>query len=920
MPVEIRFDANQHYQIDAINSIVDLFAGQEAADQGFRTTEFDRGNTLDVFQEVVFGNSLSLDPSTLKANLHRVQDRPVLQEDGSQRPAIDVELRQDLDTKAVDLDFSVEMETGTGKTYVYLRTIAELNKKYGYTKFVIVVPSVAIREGVLSSLRLLKDHIRGLYDGLQFDSYVWESRFPTRLHQFATASHLQIMVINIDSFTKDTNIINKVDPDRLNGYAPIEYLRACNPIVIMDEPQNMETPIRQEAIRSLSPLFRLRYSATHKDLKHLVYRLTPVDAYDLRLVKRIGVLSITKDEDLSDAYVEVTKINATSSGVTATARIHKAGSKGTKLTQVTLRKDDDLYELSGNRSVYAGWMIEDIHAEHDGKSGEVEFSNGRKVREGLGTSNETEQHQRLMLRQAVESHFEKELQLTLKHRRGIVQAAIKPLTLFFIDKVANYHPANSKLRQWFEQEYEFFKSDPRFRSLQMPDVSVVHDGYFALAAKGEPKDITFGRDTKDAESAFERIMRNKETLLSFDEPLRFIFSHSALVEGWDNPNVFTICNLQDGRSEMRKRQQIGRGLRLPVMEDGERCRVDDINMVTVIANEEFSKFAEDLQKEIEDETGVSFAGRISNLKQDKIKLRLKEEVLIDPIFQKLWEKISRKTTYTLKFKTDDVVVEAVERINAMEKLEPIKFRITKAELDISYEGVTAGDARDRGTVELEGARKLPDVVGELSRRVPLSRATIVRILKEINNLDEVKVNPAVFIDQVEAAIDQALYNQVAEGIVYAPRGNERWSAELFRTWHQEETVAKSHFVVAVSKSITDQVVCDSNVEVSFANFLEQRDDVPLFLKLPHWFKIDTPLGNYNPDWALVRREHEGTYLYLVRETKGADRIEKLQWESEGWKIKFGEAHFRALKVDYFFHYDPEVLVEVSPNFAAHKGG
>ena len=920
MPIEIKFEANQQYQLDAINGVLDLFAGQEGLPQGF-TTSTDLGGVGSgaLFDEIVFGNSLSIEDSTIEANLRRVQNRPVLQGDGSESPAIAADLRSAFTPGSSGLDFSVEMETGTGKTYVYLRTIAELNRKYGYTKFVIVVPSVAIREGVLSNLRLLREHIRELYDGLQFDAYVWDPKFSTRAHQFATASHLQIMVVNIDSFTKETNIFQKVDPDRLNGYAPAEWVRACHPIVVMDEPQNMETPIRQEAIRSLSPLLRLRYSATHKDLKHLVYRLTPVDAYDLRLVKRIGVLSITKDEDFNDAYVEVIRINATPGAITATARIHKAGAKGTHLTQVTLRKDDDLYELSGERSVYAGWLIEDIHAGQDGNPGLVEFSNGRRVRQGLGTSSETEQHQRLMLRQAVESHFEKELQLKLNLRRGIVPAAIKPLTLFFIDKVANYHPPSSKFRQWFEQEYEFFRSDARFRSLDMPDVSVVHDGYFATSTKGEPKDITFGRDTKDAESAFERIMRNKEKLLSFEEPLRFIFSHSALVEGWDNPNVFTVCNLQDGRSEMRKRQQIGRGLRLPVMDNGERCREDGVNLLTVIAHEEFSKFAGDLQKEIEDETGVSFTGRISDLKKDKIKLTLKEQVLKDPIFQQLWDKISRKTTYQLKFDTDDVVAEAVTRINTMEKLEPIRFRIYKTEVDIENEGVLAGDTRDRGTVEVEGARQLPDVVGELSRRVPLSRVTIVRTLREIENLDQVKVNPAVFIDQVEAAMSQALYSQVVKGIVYTPRGNERWSAELFKTSHQDETVSKSDLVVAVSRSVTDKGVCDSKVEVAFAQFLEKRDDVPLFLKLPHWFKIDTPLGNYNPDWAFVREEPQGHYLYLVRETKGTDVIENLQWESEGWKIKFGEAHFDALKVNYFFHNDPNVLIEVYPDSATNRG-
>lgn len=921
MAIAVKFEANQQYQLDAINSVVELFAGQEGLSHGLMTApeNDDSSDALFDFDEVVFGNSLALDDLTLETNLRRVQDRPVLQDDGSEVPAIASSLRVDLTPGPTGLDFSVEMETGTGKTYVYLRTIAELNRKYGYTKFVIVVPSIAIREGVLSSLRMLTEHIRELYDGLQFNSYVWDPRFPTRAHQFATASHLQIMVINIDSFTKETNIINKVEPDKLNGFAPIEYLRACRPIVIMDEPQNMETPIRQEAIGSLSPLFRLRYSATHKDLKHLVYRLTPVDAYDLRFVKRIGVLSITKDQDLNDAYVEVTKIIATPGNVTATAKIHKATRQGTKATQVTLRKASDLYEESGRRSIYEGWMIEDIHAGQDGRPGFVEFSNGRMVREGVGAGSETEQHQRLMIRQSVVSHFEKELQLKLQHSRGILPAPVKPLTLFFIDRVANYAPFEGKFRQWFEQEYEFVRTDARFRSLAMPAVADVHDGYFATTPGGVPKDITFGRDTKDAENAFERIMRNKEKLISFEEPLRFIFSHSALVEGWDSPNVFTICNLQDGRSEMRKRQQIGRGLRLPVMSNGERCRVDEINMVTVIAYEEFSKFADDLQKEIEEETGVSFADRISDLKKDKIKLRLKEQVLDDPIFQQLWDKISAKTTYQLKFETNDVVAEAVKRINAMEKLEPIKFRISKTEVSIKADGVGPGDSYDRGTVGVEGARKLPDVVGELSRRLPLSRATVIRILKAIDDLDQVKTNPSVFVDQVEAAVNQALYSEVAKGIVYTPNGNQRWSAELFRTAHQSETVAKPDLVVPTSKSLVDRIVCDSKIEVAFAQFLEQRHDVPLFLKLPHWFKIGTPLGNYNPDWAFIRKHSEGHHLYLVRETKGTDVIENLQWEAEGWKIKFGAAHFHALKVDYYFHRDPNILIEPRPDLGAFAG-
>jgi len=908
MAIDIKFDANQQYQRDAIDSVTELFAGQESLEQGVSVPGFGPEGTFESFQELVFGNSLLLAPETVRANLRRVQDRPVASEDGSAMPAISEPLRRALENGEMPLEFSVEMETGTGKTYVYLRTIAELHRKYGFSKFVILVPSVAIREGVLSSLRLLREHIADIYDGLQYDYYVYESSALTRVRQFATAAHLQIMVINIAAMTGDANsrIIHR-PTDAMGGYAPIEFLRACRPVVIMDEPQSLDGPTQKPAIDELRPLFRVGYSATPPAEKsglpqaHLVYRLTPVDAYAARLVKRIGVLSITKDDDVNEAFVEVTKITPTSTTVTATAVIHKATRQGTKPTRVTLHKDDDLYELSGSRDLYKGWVVEDIHADN----GVVEFGNGRKVAVGTSTSEADEQQLRLMLRQAIESHFEKELQLRLHKRRGLIASGIKPLTLFFIEKVDHYAPAGAKLRVWFEEEYADLVNDGRFNALAMPPVEDVHDGYFAETSRGIAKEVR--ADSKDAASAFARIMQKKEELLSFEEPLRFIFSHSALAEGWDNPNVFTICNLQDGKSTMRKRQQVGRGLRLPVMENGERCHDEDINLLTVIAKEPFATFAGALQKEIEDETGVSFSGRIINLKK-KRKLRLKEEVLNSSLFKKLWENISPQTLYRLRFSTDAVVSDAVARINTIPDLEPVKFRVSKSAVDMTMSGLTGSDTRDRGEVLAEGARKIPDVVGELCRRLPLSRATIVRILRECDRLDQVKVNPAVFIDHVADAINHALYNQLTDGIVYH-RSGHAWSADLFREQHQEQTVAPR--VVAVDHSVTDCIVCDSEVEETFARLLDQRPDVPLFLKLPGWFKIPTPLGNYNPDWAIVREEPTGKFVYLVRETKGGSDIDKLRFEAEGWKIKFGSAHFRALRVDYAFGNDFKVLIEPS---------
>lgn len=909
MSVEIKFDGGQRYQLDAIDAVLEVFNGNEESGLSEVVDLMLEDGTLDALDRVVIGNELVLSSEQLRRNLRAIQDKPVPTEDGGEVPAIPEDLRQNwIDGETVP-DLSVEMETGTGKTYVYIRTCLEMHRRYGFSKFVIVVPGVAIREGVKSSLLLLRPHFKELYPDSQYEFMVWDSTRRQMASDYVRDSGLKIMVINLEAFKREDNIFRRKDPEFNGGYAPQELVSAARPVVIMDEPQNMESESSKKAIDSLAPLAKLRYSATHIDSKHLVYRLTPIDAYDLRLVKRIGVLSVTKDEDLNGAYIEVSKITATSGGVTATAKIFKTNAGKTKLTQITLRKDMDLFEESGQRDVYQGWLVEDIYAGQDGARGYVEFGNGTHISEGVGATTEEDQHHRLMLRQAIESHFEKELQLKFQLRRGLIASAMKPLTLFFIDSVANYHPAGGKLRQWFEQEYEVVRANARFRSLDMPGIDVVHDGYFAVSNKGVPEDVSSrGLESVKVASALERIMKAKEKLLSFEEPLRFIFSYAALAEGWDNPNVFTICNLQHGRSEMRKRQQIGRGLRLPVMVNGERCRNDDINVVTVIAHEDFSKFVGDLQKEIEDDIGIKFTGRIVNLKKDKIKLQLKERVLLDPQFVELWDKISRKTMYELAFSTDDVVRDAVRRINAMPTIEPIKFRITRHVVGINAEGITSGDTQDRGAVEVDGARKLPDVVGELTRRVPLTRATIVRILSEIANLNQVKLNPSVFIDQVEGAMKDALYAQEAAGIVYKPTGDS-WRAELFREWHQSETIAPASMVVDVTKSITDKIVCDSGIEKAFARFLENREDVPLFIKLPHWFKIDTPLHRYNPDWAFVREHPEGKYLYLVRETKGTDKLDDLQWESEGWKIQFGTAHFERLRVDYSWGKDPHVLIE-----------
>lgn len=900
--VQPKFDANQQFQLDAIAAVTELFAGADADEPGFMSRTLSDDEALPTFNEPVYGNSLTLSRVTLQQNLRRVQDRVRhTLDDGGEICAVPEDMRKGFAFGETPDDFGIEMETGTGKTYVYLRSIAELNQKYGFNKFVVVVPSVAIREGVMSSLAQLKEHLGTEYDGLQFDHFVYDSNKVTQVRNYATTPSLQIMVINIQSFSAATNIMNR--PHESTGwYAPIEFLRACRPIVIMDEPQSLGGPTQVAAINALDPLFKLRYSATHRTLPHMVYRLTPVDAYDLNLVKHINVLSITQDHDLNEAFIEITNITGSATDVTATATIHKSGNLGTAPTQVTLHKDDDLRELSGGREVYDGWIVEHIHAD----LGLVEFGNGEVVAlKGSNRQQATDQLQRLMIRHAIEAHLDKESDLYIREQYGTIPAPLKPLTLFFVDRVAHYSPADGKFRVWFNEEWERLRRDGRYNYLPVAQIGIdeIHDGYFAVDRQGKAKDIR-GTETKDAETAFVKIMQKKGELISPTEPLRFIFSHSGLAEGWDNPNVFTICNLQDGKSEMRKRQQIGRGLRLPVMANGERSHDEGVNQLTVIANESFAKFAEGLQKEIEEETGVKFERRIGN-KREKKPIALKREVLDDPLFKALWDQISQRTTFRVNFDTDKVAAEAIARIDAMDKIEPVKFRIGKSKVNLSQHGVESGDSSGGTTEVLEGARRIPDVVGELTRRVPLSRATIVRILNECSRLDEVKVNPSVFIDQVVEAMNDALYNAVADGIVYTPTG-ERWVAKNFETYHQRESISPR--VLDVEKTVTDRIALDSGVEETFARFLEDSKSVKFYLKLPGWFLVPTPLGNYNPDWAIVRQEDGGDRLYLVRETKGSNVLESLQWEHEQFKIKFGAAHFSALRVDFSFGSDPQRLL------------
>jgi type III restriction enzyme len=896
MTVHIRFEAGQGFQLEAIDAVSSLLNGwnKELAQATEEIEETDE-NALFTVAHAVFGNEWGIDDAELLANAIQVQSRTRQNEVGERVDVIPQDSRIRAGSSEKLRDFSIEMETGTGKTYVYLRTAVELFLKYGLAKFVIVVPSVAIREGVVASLTLMKQHFRDIYAGVQYDSYVYDSKNVNRLRQFATAKHLQILVMNIQAFNKDSNIIMR-EADGLQGMKPIDFITSVKPIVIMDEPQKLDGPMQKLAIEGLNPLFRLRYSATHKDAHCMLFKLGPVDAYERKLVKRIEVLSMSAEEDLNTAFVHLLKVNVSSGAPTATVIINTHERR----VQKTIRKDDNLVDITGMQ-VYDGWLVEDIQAATDNQAAILQFGNGRTLQANENTDVEKGWWQHAQIRATIVSHLETELRLKNAARNAEIQP-IKPLTLFFIDQVANYDPEDGQFKVWFDDLWEeILRDDRRFRNLDLPASGAeVRAGYFATT-KGKAKDTN--GDSADDAAAYDLIMRNKEQLLSPEEPVRFIFSHSALSEGWDNPNVFTICNMQDGKSVMRRRQQIGRGLRLPVMANGERNRNHTFNILTIIASEPFEKYAAALQKEIEEETGESFAGKIQPARKRKA-LKLKEDYRTIPGFSELWAKIARKTRYQLFFSSQDLIDEAAKRLSDLGRVEPIsvpQIIVKRVDLDIARgKNIEAGKAGPEKYLEYARKQKLPDILGELQQIVPISRASTVKIIEKSGRKDEARINPAKFVQQVRRSIQHALAHTLVDhhGIKYERRNgsDSEYSAEIFDGRLVE---AYEDNLVPVTKSIYDYVICDSNVEREFASDLEKRPDIELFIKLPDWFKIDTPIGGYNPDWALVRKLDSGEKrVYLVRETKGTTDVEALRFDGERWKIEFGRKHFMAIDVDY----------------------
>ncbi|MDP4007744.1 MAG: DEAD/DEAH box helicase family protein [Candidatus Peregrinibacteria bacterium] len=863
--MKLQFDATQEYQLEAVRAITDLFKGQPLNKGDFEMKLSLPEDQLQIGNEFVVGNNLVLAEETMLKNLQVIQGERDLKES------------KELDGK----HFSVEMETGTGKTYVYLRTIHELCKQYGFKKFVIVVPSIAIKEGVLKNLKITQEHFSMLYGNPEMDFYLYDPKKRGLLKNFATTNALQVLVINIDSFAKYSednkgkNIIYK----NSDWGIPIEYIQGVKPIVIVDEPQNMETDIRKKAIDNLNPLCTLRYSATHKYHYNLVHKLDPVSAYDLGLVKKIEVDSVITEESHNGAYVELKSVDAKKTKVTAKMQIDVADKSGVSKKIVTFKVGDDLFEVSGQRDIYKdGYIINEI----DVAGQAVTFSNGTMLYVGQTQGGLNDEVMKFQIKKTVQNHFEKEKRLK--------ERDIKVLSLFFIDRVANYRDyqdgkaLNGKFAEWFEEAFNEMIQNPMYKDLIPHDVAKVHNGYFSADKKGILKD-TKGNTSFD-DDTYALIMKDKERLLSIDEPLRFIFSHSALREGWDNPNVFQICTLNESRSDMKKRQEIGRGLRLPVNQEGVRVFDDNINILTVTANESYEDFARSLQTEIEQDCGVDFKGRVKD-KAKRTTVKLKKAYQLDENFKDLWKKIQHKTRYQVEYETSELIKKASKELEGMSITAP-KIMSLKAKLDITREGVETELTSVREKRVDVQITSIPDILGNIQGKTRLTKDTILKIIEASGRVSNIFKNPQQFMDNASTLINAVLRKMMVDGIKYEKIAGEVWEMRQFENEELEGYLDSMFKVNESDKTLYDYIVCDSQIESQFAKDLETNEDVKFYIKLPYWFKIETPIGSYNPDWAVVFEADKR--VYFVAESKGTTNLEELR-ELERMKIKCGSKHF-----------------------------
>lgn len=852
--MHFKFSKSLDYQLAAIKAVVEVFdTGKNMIQQEsvFEMTSVSK----------IISNSLDVTPERLLGNIQTIQTQNKIE------PVI-----SSLDS----MDFSIEMETGTGKTYVYLRTILELSQKYGLKKFIILVPSVAIREGVIKTISQLKGHFEELY-GMDITKacFEYDSAKLSRVREFAQSVDLKVMIMTVQSFAGNERLVMRQKPDRFNGEQPINLIAETHPIVIMDEPQNMESDLAKAAIADLHPLFKLRYSATHKEVHNLLYRLTPIDAYQKGLVKKIAVYGV-RDDTVGKFIFRINAIE-TQKGEAPKVRVvmEVKNSNGDFLSKEILLKAGDDLERKTRNPLYHDLIINDI----DASRGRIELSDG-SYHQMLAESENKEAIFRTQIRETIKTHFDKQAELG---------DAVKVLSLFFIDKVANYIHDNSLIRVIFVEEFERLKwRYERFKNLEASDV---HRGYFA-SKKEKWKNIVQDTkwDSKIDREAYDLIMKNKEQLLSFEEKVSFIFSHSALKEGWDNPNVFQICTLRDIGAERERRQIIGRWLRLPVDIHGDRVYDERTNVLTVIANESYEEYVSGLQSEFD---AAGYIGGIStnNAKEKKIIVKTLEKNMKLEEFKMLWEKISKRTKCSLSIDTEKLIAIAVGKINGID-INNLVVTVDKVDVTFGQDGKVETIFKNQSAgVRIEKTISIPNILDRIVRETGLTRETIRTILFQIETLDLLFENPEDYIRSVVVMVTATMNDMlINEGLKYIPTG-DAWEIQLL--FQEFETLPSKS--IESTRWAFERVVFDSEGEKKFALSLEHSSNVVVYTKLPRWFRIETPLGDYIPDWAIVWKTENGEKLFFVRETKFGYsnlRIELPLVEQQ--KILCGEKHFEAI--------------------------
>lgn len=992
---------HQKFQADAAKAVVDVFAGQPYLTPSYM---MDRG--LGHIQQSLTDEDDFTGWSNQKI-VTELNDRLILEHINTIQRANQIKPSEKLEGR---YNLTIEMETGVGKTYTYIKTMYELNRAYGWSKFIVVVPSIAIREGVYKSFQVTQNHFAEEY-GKKIRFFIYNSAQLTEIDRFASDSSINVMIINSQAFNargKDARRIY-MKLDEFRSRRPIDIIAKTNPILIIDEPQSVEGKKTKENLKQFNPLMTLRYSATHKSdsIYNMIYRLDAMEAYNKRLVKKIAVKGITESgSNATESYIYLESINLSKAAPTATIQFDFKGATSIRKITRIVSEGYNLYDNSGQMEEYKhGFVVSRI----DGRDDSVEFINGIKLYAGdvIGKVSE-DQLRRIQIRETILSHIQRERELFFK--------GIKVLSLFFIDEVAKYkqydatgQPINGIYAEMFEEEYKDVISnlkigmgeDDYMKYLSAISADKTHAGYFSIDKKGKMIDSKANEKRENSKEkmsndvdAYDLIMKNKELLLDRNpkkSPVRFIFSHSALREGWDNPNVFQICTLKQSRSDVRKRQEVGRGLRLCVNQDGERMDtnvlgndVHSVNVLTVIASESYDSFAKGLQNEIAEAisdrpkavTTELFIGKVikddkgnervidgdigraihfdlivngyidrkgvltdkyyddkangelkvaeevadsagsvieiidsiydsraikpENARSNNIELEVDESKLAMPEFKALWAKINSKSVYVVDFDTDELVRKSIDSLDRKLRVSKIYFKVEIGAMEqikskedlVSGESFVKEKSASYGNVVAANSNVKYDLIGKLVDETGLTRKAVIQILQGIQpeTFNQFKNNPEEFIIKAAALINDEKATAIIEHITYDVM-DDKYGTDVFT----DPTIKGRLGVNAMKakKHLYDHIVYDSSNEQVFATELDTNTNVAVYVKLPDGFYISTPVGHYNPDWAIAFYEGTVKHIYFVAETKGSMDSMQLRLIEES-KIHCAREHFKAI--------------------------